>query len=288
MSIKSVQSNISNRTLEKSYPDVPCKETVLDPNNYSNTTIYNHDEKSDDIYNDDLYTIIIINLMVKIFPTIVKPEMTLKEIFKEVLDKTGYLILEIKKINNDSNKIMYEARRKASCLGDTDKIVFHGTNEHNAEKICKEGFLLQNIKRALFGFGIYVSLCFFLALYYAQPNEDDHKQTVVIGDSLQGPTAIGTEGQTEFGKDANNKPIMTLTDNLGKINCFKYPEQINVQYIITVQCQTIKNQDNNKDILSQVNHVKYYHPDIWKIIKNNKYVIAANNARVAAQVAQVV
>lgn len=241
---------------------------------YYTKIIYNHDENIND---NTEYDIIVHKLLKKIFTDIAKPKMTTKEILKEIENKTGYLILEINKINNYASKIMYEARRIASSFDNNDKIVFHGTTLDNAKKICENGFLLQEIKRSMFGVGIYTALYFFLALYYAKPNKDDYKQTVIIADLLEGPTAIGTKGQTDFGRDSNNNPIMTLTDQNKGILCSRSPDNINVTYTFTVQYKNIADYKTSVEIPTHLNNVKYFHPDIYNIIKNNIYIDQTKN-----------
>jgi hypothetical protein len=249
----------------------PCNsilDKVINLKEYSNTTIYNSSINNGELHNDML-----IDIMTKTFPAIVKPEMTLKEMVDKVNNTTGYLIKKITKVESGLNEYMFNAYKTARCLDGTCKTVFHGTCENNVEQICKENFSLLKIKKTLYGVGIYTSSAFFTGLCYATPNIHN-EQTVIIAKLLESPTAIGKPGQTDYGIDANNNPILTLTDNTGKIYfCASNPNQLLIIATITVECQTIKNQDNIPLLKLQVDNVIYYNYMIWNIMKDNKNII---------------
>lgn len=248
----------------------PCNsilDNAININEYSNTIIYNSAIDNTTVHNDML-----IDIMTKAFPSIVKPEMTPKEIVDEVNNKTGYLIKKITKVKSGFNEYMFNAYRTARCLDETYKNVFHGTCDNNVEQICKENFSLLKIKKTLYGVGIYTASSFFTGLCYATPNVNN-EQTVIIAKLLVGPIAIGKPGQTDYGKDANNNPILTLTDNTGTYNCASNSNQLLIIATITVECQTIKHQDNIPLLKSQLNYVIYYNHMIWNVMKDNKNII---------------
>lgn len=251
----------------------------------SNLTITTTDETIDKTFSDiktiyynnykSLYEVMYDDKLNKLLPIVFpsfttdKNKINREEIFKNLYDHSGYEIIRIDNIVNMPSKIMFDTFKFVNDIN-TNKLLFHGTSENNMNKICKEGF--NNIsKRSLFGVGLYFTPNIFLGLLYSTPN-DKGEQFIIISEFAQGPTALGKHGQTDYGIDENNKPILTLTNPDKTILCAKSHNQTCVQYVLV-----FKYNPNRKLTVDTVHPGLPYHGDIWTIIQKNSPVnIPAN------------
>ena len=142
------------------------------------------------------------------------------------------------------------------------KHAYHGTTSAGASLIARSGFRGAAGIRAKFGKGIYTSTSVWEALAYSPPEGENCAQTVLVVDVLQGPTAIGSKDQIDFGCDDNGRAILTLTNSSGNILCASQENQLLPTYKISVrfiaECPLTP---------SQHNLVRVYHPVIWQMVQ---------------------
>ena len=260
---KIVKGPVKHNIYTNSDITVTATSDNIDKTFFDIKTIYYNDYKSlyEVMYNDKIN-----KMLLNLFPQFItdKNKIDREEIFKKLYDYSGYEIIKIDNVVNMRNKIMLDTFKFVNDIN-TDKILFHGTNENSINKICKEGF--NNIsKRSMYGYGIYLTPSIFIALLYSTPN-DNGEQFIIVSEFAQGPTALGHNGQTDYGIDENNKPILTLTNSDKTILCAKSHNQTCVQYVLV-----FKYNPNRKLTVDTVHPGLTYNKDIWTIIQKNSQV----------------
>jgi hypothetical protein len=246
---------------------MPQETIKFVPDTYTKRLIYQIDKP------DDLFSIKVNTIMSRAFPTAIKPGMSNQKKIESLLHYSGYLVLKIEEIDNPSQNIRFEAEKFASGIEESC-IVFHGTSENNIHEILSKGFDFRKFERGKYGVGYYSSGSSWEALKYAKPNEQDKIQFLIVFEYLKGSTAIGSNGQTDFGTN------LTLTDETGKILCAKNHTQFNPKYVIAMQYDM-----NNVLTRLQNSTVENFHKVIYDMIISKKSAAAAATMATAATIA---
>ncbi len=158
------------------------------------------------------------------------------------------------------------------------RTVYHGTSEAGSSLIAAVGFRGAACRRAMFGKGIYTSPNIWEALAYAKPFSNA-KQVFFTVELIQGPTALGSQDQLDFGLDDDGHEVLTLTNPGATILCHAKENQLLATYRITVRFMVEHN-----FIQKNLDCVRLVHPDIADIIKQAKLAWhIANPSAPAAQ-----
>ena len=173
-------------------------------------------------------------------------------------------LAQVLQVDRLHNRPRYQLWRQFAASYEVHMVkhAYHGTTSAGASLIARSGFRGAASIRAKFGKGIYTSTSVWEALAYSPPEGENCAQTVLVVDMLQGPTAIGSKDQIDFGCDDNGRAVLTLTNSSGTILCASQENQLLPTYKISVrfiaECPFTP---------SQHNLVRVYHPVIWQMVK---------------------
>lgn len=244
-------------------------------NAYSECKIFSHDPNTQvpgDLYNEEVLSVLFAS-----FPFLVEhiEKISYSRCVETAMTYfstlTNHDIVDITRIDSTLRTNLFYSYRQIYGIKDA-RIVFHGTSEENAMRICKQGFKCSLGQRAKFGFGVYTAKSAFEALSYATP--DKHlNQTLLVTVLSQGPTTIGVRNLSDFGCDAMGKDILTVTNPEETIFCASDAAQLLVPYRIRVRY-------NYTSTLLPTHHenVQFYHAKIYEIIWG-KHVTVPNSVR---------
>jgi hypothetical protein len=144
------------------------------------------------------------------------------------------------------------------------RTVYHGTSEAGSSLIGTVGFRGAACRRAMFGKGIYTSPNVWEALAYAKPFAST-KQVFFVVELLQGPTALGSQDQLDFGVDSEGREVLTLTNPAATILCHAKENQLLATHRFTLRFMIEHN-----FVQRNLECVKYVHPEIGDMIRQAK------------------
>lgn len=192
----------------------------------------------------------------------------------EISYKSNYSVDNVTRVMNKQHYKMHRCFAENYGI-DATRTVYHGTSNKGAQCIQAVGFKASAGKRAKFGKGIYTSPIVWEALGYSKPYQDARQDFFVV-EMLQGPTALGSEDQIDFGFDAAGKEILTLKNPEETILCASKENQVLATYRITLRYMYEK-----PFLLRHRECVRIVHPDIAHVIKHSR---ANSDAAAAAGV----
>jgi hypothetical protein len=118
---------------------------------------------------------------------------------------SNYEVMEVARVMNRPHYRMQQAFAENYNVH-ARRTVYHGTTEAGSSLIATVGFRGAACRRAMFGKGIYTSPNVWEALAYAKPFSST-KQVFFAVELLQGPTAIGSQDQLDFGVDGDGHEV---------------------------------------------------------------------------------
>ena len=171
-------------------------------NAYSECKIFSHDPNTHvpcDLYNEEVLSVLFAS-----FPFLaehiekISYGRCVETAMAAFTTLTNHDIVDITRIDSTLRTNLFYSYRQIYGIKDA-RIVFHGTSEENAMRICKQGFKCSLGQRAKFGFGVYTAKKAFEALSYATPDKNLN-QTLLVTVLSQGPTTVGVrKAHTGFG-----------------------------------------------------------------------------------------
>ena len=173
---------------------------------------------------------------------------SLKEMIQQIETRTNYTLVYVHRVQNIVRYKMHQMFKDAHELSELpERLVFHGTNFKAARMISHEGFRGAACTRYAFGTGLYCTESKWTALQYADPIQVqdpvhdgvkcyDNVQSMIVADMVQGHTTkVGEAGMLDFGRDEQDREIMTAVNPSGSFICVKYEDQLFPRYRIAVR-----------------------------------------------------
>ena len=199
-----------------------------------------------------------------------------KQLMQQIAYNSNYSVEIVTRVMNKQHYRMQRSFAENYGIHAT-RTVYHGTSQEGAKSIETVGFKASAGRRAKFGKGIYSSPVVWEALGYAKPY-NDARQVFFVVELLQGPTALGSEDQFDFGVDATGSEILTLRNPEETVLCASKENQMLATYRITMRYMF-----EGPFLLRHRECVRIVHPDIAVLIKARANADAAAAAAAAAR-----
>lgn len=183
-----------------------------------------------------------------------------KDLMQQIAFSSNFEVIQVARVMNRPHYRMQQAFSENYNVHERST-VYHGTSEAGSSLIATVGFRGAACRRAMFGKGIYTSPNVWEALAYAKPFSNV-KQVVFAVELLQGPSALGSQDQLDFGVDSDGREILTLTNPTATILCHAKENQLLATHRITMRYMVESN-------FIQRNHecVRFVHGDIADLLK---------------------
>jgi len=194
----------------------------------------------------------------------------IEQLMNQITSNSNYSVENVTRVMNKKHYRMHQSFAENYEIK-TTRTVYHGTSQAGAKSIQTVGFKGSAGRRAKFGKGIYSSPIVWEAIGYSKPYHDA-RQVFFVVEMLQGPTALGSEDQVDFGVDDQGAEILTLKNPEDTILCASKENQMLATYRITVRYNFEK-----PFLFRHRECIRVVHPDIALLIKH-----ARANAEAAA------
>jgi hypothetical protein len=185
----------------------------------------------------------------------------IKQLMNQITYNSNYSVENVTRVMNKKHYRMQQSFAETYGIK-CSRTVYHGTSQAGAKSIQTVGFKASAGRRSKFGKGIYSSPVVWEAVGYSKPYHDA-RQVFFVVEMLQGPTALGSEEQLDFGVDDNGEEILTLKNPEETILCASKENQMLATYRITVRYMF-----ENPFLLRHRECVRVVHPDIALLIKH--------------------
>jgi len=178
-------------------PDLthPLKWGAMAGSDFEEVQIYSGSNLMVDVGNQSESAAVLYKAFSSCLDTLPNPNSPdIKQLLDTIAERSNYQIEEVVRLQNRTQFCMQQQFKL--CHGITqERTVYHGTSSVSANYIATVGFRGAASRRAKFGKGIYTSSNVWEALAYADPDITGLKQTLLVVDLLQGPTALGKNDQ---------------------------------------------------------------------------------------------
>jgi len=114
-------------------------------------------------------------------------------LLEEVAEKGCFRVTGVVGVLNRAQRGMYLQFAESYKIGQA-RTAFHGTSYKKAKLVQQNGFSVAAGERSKYGKGIYLATEFLQAALFAEPHSVSYQEVLVV-QVLQGPSAIGGEGQ---------------------------------------------------------------------------------------------
>ena len=185
------------------------------------------------------------------------------ELMQQIAFNSNYSVETVTRVMNKQHYKMQQSFAENYNISAT-RTVYHGTSQAGAKSIETVGFKGSAGRRAKFGKGIYSSPVVWEALGYSKPYHDA-RQVFFVVEMLQGPTALGSEDQLDFGVDSTGKEILTLKNPEETVLCASKENQMLATYRVTMRYMF-----ERPFLLHHRECVRVVHPDIALLIKHSR------------------
>jgi hypothetical protein len=182
------------------------------------------------------------------------------QLMHQIAYLSNYEVIQVARLMNRTQYRMQQAFAENYNVHER-RTVYHGTSESGAPLIASVGFKGAACRRALWGKGIYTSPNIWEALAYAPPHSNV-RQVIIVVQLTQGPTAVGSPNQIDFGVDGDCSEVLTLTNPAATILCHAKENQLLATHRITVRYMVEHN-----FVHRHRECIKFVHGDVAELIK---------------------